>query len=133
MKWNETYGNNVWLFFCRRDLQWEGYPKAQNVIYQAHKARASSVSSQTPRRIQKNSSSNARNFSKNLKLGMVRISLEYYLKFPKMMAKHFLLKCISICINKGRLFNNSDIDTLISNRLSLENKGKFSYLEIANK
>ena len=35
--------------------------------------------------------------------------------------------------NKGRFCNNSEIDTLISKRLSVENKAKLSQLEIVNK
>ena len=34
--------------------------------------------------------------------------------------------------NKGRFCNNSEIDTLISERLSVENKAKLSQLEIVN-
>ena len=33
--------------------------------------------------------------------------------------------------NKGRFYNNSEIDTLISKRLSVENKAKLSQLETA--
>ena len=35
-------------------------------------------------------------------------------------------------LNKGRFYNNSKIDTLISRRLSVENKAKFSKLKIVN-
>ena len=35
--------------------------------------------------------------------------------------------------NKGRFFNNSEMDALISKRLSVENKAKLSQLEIVNK
>ena len=35
--------------------------------------------------------------------------------------------------NKGRFCNNSEIDTLISKRLSVQNKAKLSQLEIVNK
>ena len=36
-------------------------------------------------------------------------------------------------VNKGGFCNNSEIDTLISKRLSVENKAKLSQLEIVNK
>ena len=38
-----------------------------------------------------------------------------------------------VMTNKGRFCNNSEIDTLISKGLSLENKAKQSQLEIVNK
>ena len=42
---------------------------------------------------------------------------------------HFSIKRNIITLNKGRFCNNSQIDTLISKRLSVENKAKLSQLE----
>ena len=39
----------------------------------------------------------------------------------------------TLSIKKGIFYNNSEINTLISKRLPVENKGKLSQLQIVNK
>ena len=61
--------------------------------------------------------------------------------FRVIVRQNFSLFCHSLTVylfqrwafNKGRFVNNSEIDTLISKRLSVENKVKLSQLEIVNK
>ena len=53
--------------------------------------------------------------------------VEYHVEYQVEQATH------SYLLNKGRCCNNSEIDTLISKRLPVENKARLSQLEIVNK